>query len=713
MNDLDRNVAASLVRMAVQDGVAVIVIDNPPVNALGPGVPEGVIDAVNRAAVEPSIKAIVLMGAGRNFIAGADIRHFGTGMTRPPVGQRAPDLLDQSAKPIVAAIHGYALGGGLEYALACHYRIATAGARVGLPEVLIGAIPGGGGTQRLPRLIGPRAALDMIVSGRHVSAMEAVKLGLLDDLVPEGSDLRAAAVAFAQRIAGLQPLPRVRDMSAKLREAQDDPGLFDAKRQAIAHKARNQQVPYAAIAAVEASCALPFADGLRHERHLFETLETTVEARALRYAFFAEREAAKLPDVPAATPAAAIASVAIIGAGTMGAGIAIACADAGLTVKLFDSMPGALAESLTRIRRTYDVAFARGRLSAFEASQRLGRIEAVHSYAAIRDCEVAIEAVYEDLDTKKAVFAELDAAMKPGALLLTSTSGFDIDLIAGTTQRPQNVAGTHFFSPANVTKLLEVVIGSRTAPAALLTTVRLGRRLGKTCVVARTCEGFLTGRSRAPLDTEMVLLLEEGALPEQVDRVLVDFGYAMGPFAASDLAGLDVAQALRARRAPADPGRSALPIAERLVALGRLGQKTGAGWYRYQEGNRTPHPDPVVAQVIRDQQQAAGIKSRTIADGEILHRLLFGAVNECCRVLEEGLVYRASDIDVAWLHGFGFPRYRGGLMFWADGIGAAEIHRQVSAWHKEYGERWAPAPLLAEVARMGTLLHEQTGLPRR
>jgi 3-hydroxyacyl-CoA dehydrogenase len=701
----------SLVRMEMHDQIAVIVIDNPPVNALSPGVAEGVIDAVNRADADPAIKAMVLMGAGRSFIAGADIRQFGKGLAHPPIGQRASELLDQTSKPIVAAMHGYALGDGLEYALACHYRIAAADARVGLPEVLIGAIPGSGGTQRLPRLIGPRPALDMIVSGRHVPAVEAVKLGVIDDLIAEGNDLTAAAIAFAQRIADVRPLPRVRDMTVKLQEAHDDPGLFDAKRRSIARRARNQQVPYLAIAAVEASCSLPFEEGLRLEQELFEELESTTEARALRYAFFAKRDASKLLDVPSDTQIAPIESVAIIGAGTMGASLAIACADAGLPVKVLDSMPGALAETLRRIRRIYDVGVARGRMSAYEAEQRFGRIEPVREYAAIESCDVVIEAVFENLDIKKAVFSELDLIMKPSALLLTNTSVFDIDLIANATHRPQSVAGAHFFSHPNVMKLLEVVNGARTAPSTLMATVNLGRRLGKTCVVVRNSDGFLTSRSRAPLANEMVLLLEEGALPEQVDRVMVNFGYASGPFAISDITGLDIAHAIRARRAAEEPNFRTLPIADRLVAMGRIGQKTGAGWYRYEAGNRTPHPDPVVTQVIHDYLAANGIAARAIPDQEILHRLLLSSVNECCRILDEGLVYRASDIDVAWIHGFGFPRYRGGLMFWADGIGAAEIYRQVGVWHQEFGERWAPAPLLREVAESGALLQEVKGRP--
>jgi 3-hydroxyacyl-CoA dehydrogenase len=699
--------------MSVQDRIAVIVIDNPPVNALSPVVVAGVIDAVKRADGDPAVRAMVLMGAGRSFVAGADIRYFGRGVDRLPIGQRASDVLDQASKPIVAAIHGYALGGGLEYALACHYRIAVAGAKMGLPEVLIGAIPGGGGTQRLPRLIGPRAALDTIVSGRHIPAMEAVKLGLIDDLIAEGSDLTVAAVAYAQRIADIRPLRRVRDQTGRLAEAKDDPGLFEAKRRSIARRARNQQVPYSAIAAVEASCSLPFEDGLRLERKIFEELETTTEARALRYAFFTKRECAKLPDVPRDTQCAAIESVAVIGAGTMGAGIAITCADAGLPVKLLDSMPGALAESMRRIHRIYDMGVARGRLSAHEAGRRFGRIEAVRDYAALGACDVVIESMYEDLDTKKAVFVELDAVMKPEALLLTNTAVFDVDVIADATRRPQSVAGAHFFTPANLMKLIEVVNGARTGASTLLATVQFGLRLGKTCVVFRNSDGLVTRRSLAPLSNEMVILLEEGALPEQIDRVMVDFGYPSGPFALSDQAGLDMAHAIRVRRMAEYPDFPTLPIADRLVAMGRLGQKTGAGWYRYDDGDRMPHPDPVVSQVIHEQRKANGIVARAIPDQEILHRLLFSSVNECCRIIDEGLVYRASDIDVAWIQGFGFPRYRGGLMFWADGIGAADIYTQVSAWRQQFGERWAPAPLLKEVAETGAMLRELKGQPRK
>jgi 3-hydroxyacyl-CoA dehydrogenase len=696
----------SLVRFETDHDVALIVVDNPPVNALSPGVGEGIVAALRCAEADPAITAIVLIGAGRSFIAGADIRQFGKGVVRPPIGQRPSDIIDCAAKPVVAAIHGYALGGGLEYALACHYRIASAAAKVGLPEVLIGILPGGGGTQRLPRLIGAKAALDLIVSGRHVNAAEALQLGIIDAMVESDALLRAAAIDFARQVADHRPLPRVAERTAALEEARSDPDLFDAKRRAVARHARNQQAPYHCIAAVVASTTMPFDEGLHFERKLFETLENAPEARGLRYAFFAEREAAKLPDAAPGTAVPAIASVAIVGAGTMGAGIAMSCADAGLSVRLLDSNPQALASGIARIRQNYATTVSRGKLSVATMEQRIARIAPAADYEAIGDCDVAVEAVFEDLGVKQNVFATLDRAMKPGSLLLTNTSAFDIDDIAASTRRPQDVAGAHFFSPANVMRLLEVVRGKATSPATLAATMALGKKLGKINVVVRNAEGFLTSRSRAPFTTEMVVLLEEGALPEQIDRVMVEFGYPMGPFAVGDLAGLDIGYATRLRRAAHDPGYRTLPIADRLVEMGRLGQKTGAGWYRYAEGDRMPRADPAVAAVIAEFCADAGRTPRAISDEEILHRLLFGAVNECCRILEEGLVYRASDIDVAWVHGFGFPRYRGGLMFWADGIGAGTIYGQVQRWHRQHGERWAPAPLLRDTAEAGGSLRE-------
>jgi 3-hydroxyacyl-CoA dehydrogenase len=696
----------TLVRFENVDGIGVITVDNPPVNALSPGVPEGIVESVERGNADPAIKAMVLIGAGRSFIAGADIRTFGTRRPPPVEGRRAHQILDASAKPVVAAIHGYALGGGLEIALASHYRIAVPSAKVGLPEVLIGILPGSGGTQRLPRLIGPKAAMEMIVSGRHVPADEAHRLGIIDELVPEAGDLREAAIAMARRVADIRPLPRIRDRDDKLAEAKADPGIFEAMRKSIARRARNQKAPYNCIAAVEAACNLPFDDGIRRERELFDELENSAEARALRYAFFAEREVAKLPDIPRETPLRQIKTAAIVGAGTMGGGIAMSFAEFGFPVKLLEASQEALDRGLARIRSNYETSVRRGSLSEAEMERRLKLIEPVSSYDDIGQCDVVIEAVFERTPVKEEVFKKLDEVMKPGALLYTNTSGIDIDIMANATKRPQDVAGTHFFAPANVMKLFEVVKGAKSAPDTLATAMDLGRKIGKISAMAGNGDGFVANRSRTPFGTEMNIMVEEGALPEQVDKVMVDFGYPIGPFATADLSGLDIGYDSRQRRAAQIPNYRKMPIADAIVEAGRLGQKTGAGWFRYEKGDRTPHPDPEVARIIKEKAAEMGVEPRNFTDEEILRRLLFASVNEACKILEEGKAYRASDIDVMWLGGFGFPRYRGGLMYWADGIGVAEVYRQIQAWHQQYGERWAPSALLRRLAETGTPLRE-------
>ncbi|HZC94904.1 MAG TPA: 3-hydroxyacyl-CoA dehydrogenase NAD-binding domain-containing protein [Bradyrhizobium sp.] len=695
-----------LVRFENVDGIGVITVDNPPVNALSPGVPEGIVENVERGNADPAIKAMVLIGAGRSFIAGADIRQFGT--NRPPSvpGRRPHQILDASTKPVVAAIHGYALGGGLEIALSANYRIAVPSAKVGLPEVLIGILPGSGGTQRLPRLIGPKAAMEMIVSGRHVPAEEAHRLGIIDELVEEGADLRQAAIAMARRVAEIRPLPRIRDRDAKLAEAKADPGVFDAMRKSIARRARNQKAPYNCIAAVEAACSMPFEDGIGRERELFDELENSAEARALRYAFFAEREVAKLPDIPRETPLRPIKTAAIVGAGTMGGGIAMSFAEFGFPVKLLEVSQEALDRGLQRIRANYETSVRRGSLTEAEMNRRMALIEPVTSYDDIGQCDVVIEAVFERIPVKEEVFKKLDEVMKPGALLYTNTSGIDIDIMANATKRPQDVAGTHFFAPANVMKLFEVVKGAKSAPVTLATGMDLGRKIGKISAMAGNGDGFVANRSRTPFGTEMNIMIEEGALPEQVDKVMVDFGYPIGPFATADLSGLDIGYDSRQRRAAQIPNYRKMPIADAIVEAGRLGQKTGAGWFRYEKGDRTPHPDPEVARIIKEKTAELGVEQRGFTDEEILRRLLFASVNEACKILDEGKAYRASDIDVMWLNGFGFPRYRGGLMYWADGIGVAEVYRQIQAWHQQSGERWAPAALLRRLAETGTPLRE-------
>ena len=671
-------------------------------NALSPGVPEGIIAALNAGNADPAIRAMVLIGAGRSFIAGADIRQFGKGRARTPLGSRTYDVMDGGSKPIVAAIHGYALGGGLENALGCHYRIARRSAKVGLPEVLIGILPGGGGTQRLPRLIGARRALEMIVTGRHVPADEALALGIVDQVIDDSADLRAAAVAFARSKADVTPLPRVRDRVGVAQELAADPGMFDDMRKSIARKARNQKAPYNCILAVEAACTLEFEAGCAREQELFLELENIPESRALRYAFFAEREVARIPGVPATTPVKEIATAAVIGAGTMGGGIAMSFADFGIPVKILEATQEALDRGMKRIRDNYAVSVKRGSLTQEAMDRRLALIEPVLEYDAIADADAVVEAIFEEMGPKKAVFEKLDAVMKPGALLLSNTSALNIDEIASATKRPEDVAGAHFFSPANVMKLLEVVKGAKTSATTLASVMKMGRSIGKLSVACGNCDGFLANRSRAPFNVEMVIMLEEGALPEQIDKVMLDFGYPMGPFAVGDLAGLDIGWASRKRRAAENPNFRPQPISDRLCELGRFGQKTGAGWYRYEKGDRTPYPEPIVAAIIAEESAKLGNAPRSFTEEEILRRLLFASVNEACKILEEGIAYRSSDVDVMWLHGFGFPRYRGGLMHWADTIGVKDVYAQIAAWHQRYGNRWAPARLLRELAESGT-----------
>jgi 3-hydroxyacyl-CoA dehydrogenase len=692
---------APVVRLEKDGDVALIVVNYPPVNALGPGVSDGIIACLAEGNADPAVKAMVLIGDGRSFIAGADIRGFGTGRKRPAIGERTYDRLDASPKPVVAAIHGYALGGGLENAMACHYRIAVPSAKVGLPEVQIGILPGGGGTQRLPRLAGVQVALDMITSGRHVPAAEAKALGIIDEVLPEGSDLRASAVAYARKIADVRPLPRVRDKSVTA-----EPGVFDAMRKSIARRARNQKAPYNCIAAVEASATLDFDAGIRRESELFLELENADEAKALRYAFFAEREVAKIPDMPVGVKAADFTRPAVIGAGTMGGGIAMAFADFGYDVKIMDSTQEALDRGMERIRSNYATSVKRGSLKQDEMEKRLARIHPVGGYEDIADADVVVEAVFERMDVKKPVFEKLDEVLGPDAFLYSNSSALDLEELASVTKRPDRVAGTHFFSPANVMKLLEVVRPPQASFETVQTAMALGRRIGKMSAIAGNTDGFVANRSRAPFNSEMVILLEEGCLPEQVDKVMVDFGYPMGPFAVGDLAGLDIGAEGRKRRAAANPNYRTLPIADKLVEMGRFGQKTSAGWYRYEKGDRTPHPDPEVAAIIKQVAADMGVPQKTFTDQEILRRLLFSSVNEACKILEEGKAYRTSDVDVMWLHGFGFPRYRGGLFFWADGIGVRDVYNQIAAWHQQYGERWAPSKLLRDLAEAGTPFKE-------
>lgn len=691
---------SDLVDYQKHGAVGVITINNPPVNALSPGVPEGIYESLQQGMKDDDVKAMVLIGGGRSFIAGADIKHVGA--KKSPIAMKWRDEMEMMDKPVVAAIHGFALGGGLESALCAHYRVAVPSAKVGLPEVLIGILPGGGGTQRLPRLVGPKKALDLIVTGRHVPAPEAKDLGIIDDLAPEG-DLLNAAVAYAEKIADIRPLPRVGERDEKLQEAKDDPGIFDAMRKKIARKARNQVAPYNCIKCVEAACSMPLREGLARERELFDEIREGEETKALKYAFFAEREATKIPDVPRDTPVTKIESAAVIGAGTMGGGIAMCFANVGIPVKLLEIDQGALDKGIAKIKSNYEVSVKRGSLDAAAVPERMALIEPVLDYDSIGNADIVIEAVFENLDVKKEIFAKLDETMKDGAILASNTSTLDIDAMAAMTKRPGDVIGTHFFSPANVMKLLEVVRGEKTDAATIASSIKLGRALNKVVGVCGNCDGFLANRTRIPFKIEMMALLEEGALPEQVDKVMYDFGYPMGPFAVGDLAGLDISYATRQRRAKEDPdGYRPDPISDALVEEGRLGQKTGAGYFLYKEGDRTPYPDPKVKGIIDAVSRQMGVERREISDEEVLNRLLLSSVNEAAKILEEGIAYRSSDVDVMWLNGFGFPRYRGGLMFWADNtLGVPKVYDTLCEWHEKYGGHWKPSNLIADLAKSG------------
>ncbi len=689
-----------LVEFTTQHNIGIITINNPPVNALSPGVPEGIAECIEQANKMAGIDAIVLIGAGRSFVAGADIKNMDKGAagTAPMLTKRLSDIVEASNKPVIAAIHGYALGGGLELALGCHYRLAVETARVGLPEVLIGILPGGAGTQRLPRLIGPKNALEMIVSGRHVPALEALGLGVLDQVIGAEEDLLEAAVAFAAEQIG-HPIPRVSQMTDRLREAEESPGLFDDMRKQIARKARNQKAPYYCIDSVEAATRMSFADGVKNERELFNQLVQADEARGLRYAFFAERECARLPDIPADTPVRDLTSAVVIGGGTMGTGIAMCLANAGIDTRLLEINAEALQGAINKISANYDVSIKRGSMTLLDKKRAMSLINPISGYEQVGSASIAIEAVFEDMQVKQEVFRQLEQHLPAGAILATNSSALDIDEIATAVSTPENVIGTHFFSPANVMALLEIVKARKTDKSVIASVMKLARKIDKKGVVCGNCDGFVANRSRLPFTTEVNVLIEQGATPTQIDRVMYEFGYPMGPLAVADLAGGDIGYAGRKRREKTDPNARQLPVADRLVEMGRLGQKTGAGWYLYQPGDRTPHEDPVVLELIASVQQELGITPRQFSDEEILTRILFASVNEACKILEEKIAYRASDIDVMWLGGFGFPRYRGGLMFWADGFGTTAVHSQVAGWYEEFGGHWKPAGLLEQLAR--------------
>ncbi|HEV8675431.1 MAG TPA: 3-hydroxyacyl-CoA dehydrogenase NAD-binding domain-containing protein [Methylomirabilota bacterium] len=671
--------------------VAVLTVDNPPVNALSQHVRQGLRDGLRQAIADPGVAAVVLACAGRTFIAGADITEFAK-PPQEPVLWEVLDVIESSPKPVVAAIHGTALGGGLETAMACHWRVGVRGARLGQPEVKLGIIPGAGGTQRLPRLVGVEKALQMIVVGDPIGGEEAHRLGLLDELVD--GDLTAGAVAFAERVvAEGRPLRRVRDLNDKIAAAHGKPELFREFRKTVARQTRGFKAPEACIRAVEAAVALPFEAGVARERELFVECLTSPESQAQRYFFFAEREAAKIPDVPADTPAKEIKQAAVIGAGTMGGGIAMNFANAGIPVTVVEVNQEALDRGLGIVRKNYEATAAKGRLTPADVERRMGLIHGSTDFQAVAGADVVIEAVFEEMPIKKEVFAKLDAIAKPGAVLATNTSTLDVDEIARATKRPENVIGTHFFSPANVMRLLENVRGVETDKTTIATAMAMGRKIGKVPVLVGVCHGFVGNRMLHQRGHQAEKLILEGASPHQVDKVLTDFGFPMGPFAMGDLAGLDVGWRIRKGRGVTSP------VADRICELGRFGQKTGAGYFRYEKGDRTPILDPEVERIIAEVAKDQGIERRAISESEILERLLYPMVNEGAKILEEGIAIRASDIDVIWVYGYGWPVYRGGPMFWADHIGLRTIRDRLGEYGQRTGDRfWTPAPLLARLA---------------
>jgi len=680
--------------------IGVITVDNPPLNALSVGVRQGLLDGLALGLRDAGAKALVIMGAGRTFSAGADIREFDR-----PLGP--PDLndvigrIEASPKIVVAALHGTALGGGLEVALGCHYRCALRSTRVGFPEVTLGLVPGAGGTQRLPRLVGAELALRIIASGEPMSAEQAHRLGRIDELID--GDLRAGAIALAERlVAEGRPLRRLSAIDDTLEAARRDPGIFDRFRQEIERQARGYLAPFKCIEAVRAAATLPFAEGLRRERELFLECRASPQARAQTHAFCAEREATKIPDVPRDTPARPIGTAAVIGAGTMGGGIAMTFANAGIPVAVVEASEEALDRGLAVVRKNYAATVEKGRLTPAEMERRLALIRGSLDWEAAADADIVVEAVFEEMAVKQEVFGRLDRLCKPTAILATNTSTLDVDRIAQATSRPGQVIGTHFFSPANVMRLLELVRGARTATETIATAAALAGRLGKVWVLAGNCDGFIGNRMLAGYFREAAFLVEEGATPEQVDRVLYDFGFAMGPFAVSDLAGLDVGWRIRKGKAAARPTDLRYsPVADWLCERGRFGQKTGAGWYRYEPGGRTPRPDPEVAQLVAESARAQGIRRRQVGDEEVLTRCLYPLVNEGARLLAEGIALRPGDIDVVYLHGYGFPRYRGGPMYWADTLGLKRVFDEIARYHRAHGRLWEPAPLLRQLAEQG------------
>jgi 3-hydroxyacyl-CoA dehydrogenase len=685
----------------IADGVAVLTLDNPPVNSLGLELRQALVEGLTRANAEPKVAGIVLIGSGAGFSGGADIREFGT-----PKAAAHPNLrtvlseIEDSAKPVIAAVGGVCMGGGLELALACHYRVGVPGGKIALPEVKLGLLPGAGGTQRLPRLLGVEAALNMIVSGATVAA-EKLKDTPLFDAFGEG-DLRDAALSFARRvIAEKMPIKKVRDLKLDMPNAE---AYFQFARNTVKAVAGPYPAPLACIEAVAAAVEKSFEAGLQRERELFTTLMLSPESAALRHVFQAERGASHILDVPNDTPIRSIAKVGVIGAGTMGGGITMSLINAGLPVVLLETQQDALDRGLANIRRNYQGALKKGKLDEAGLAKRLALITPTLDYASLRDVDLVIEAVFENMDVKRGVFETLDGVIRPGAILASNTSALNLDEIAHFTRRPQDVIGLHFFSPANVMRLLEVVRGAKTAKDVLASAMRLSKTMGKIAVVSGVCDGFIGNRMLARYGAAAHDLIMFGALPQQIDAALQDFGMAMGPFRVGDLAGLDIGWALRKRRSAEFPDRDFSNVSDLLCEQGRFGQKTGAGWYRYEAGSRHPIPDPKVAAIIEEYRRKKGITPRSVSSQEIVERCIYALINEGARILEDGIAQRASDIDLVYLNGYGFPAYRGGPMFFADQTGLHVVARaleNIAAQPGSDASFWTPAPLLTRLAREG------------
>ncbi len=681
--------------------IAVLTVNNPPVNALSMAVRIALLDLVKQTDADPAVKAVVLIGADKTFVAGADIREFGKKLEGPS-GRSSMEAIEASTKPFIAALHGTALGGGLELALAAHYRVALPAAKLGLPEALIGVLPGAGGTQRLPRLVGVETALDLITNGKHIDGRKALQYGIVDELV-EGKDFDAllqGALAFARKVVAEQrPLKRVRDLNEKISGV--DPAVFARYREANAKKWKGLLAPWKIVDCIEAACTKSWDEAYAFEDRSFHECKDSPQRAALSYVFFAEREAAKIPGVPPEVKVQPVKSVAIVGAGTMGGGIAMAFANSGITVQQLEMTPEAMERGRGIIKKNYDTSVARGSMPQARADEAMSRITATLSYEEIGSCDMVIEAVFEDMNVKKEVFGKLDKVMKPGAILATNTSTLDIDQIAAATQRPEAVVGTHFFSPANVMKLLEAVRGAKSSPQTLATAMGLAKQINKVAVLAGNCDGFIGNRILAAYGRQADFLLEEGATPWQIDDALKAFGLPMGMYLMRDMAGLDVGWRIRQYREQfRDKALRYSPVADRICEQGRFGQKTGAGYYKYEGRNATP--DPAIEQLIVDASQQLGIARKPISDEEIVNRILIAMVNEGAHIVGEGYAARASDIDVTYVYGYGFPRYEGGPMFWAERKGLAKIYDKVLAYHQEHGSYWTPAPLLEKAARAGS-----------